>query len=201
MTVIGCVFAGGKGRRLGGRDKAQLMLDGVPLWQRVIHRLESMVDQLIVTGPTRPDWALEGSRYRFVADIQVNGEPVGPAGGLLAALEWGLDQAGPETRVLTVPVDAPFYPVDLYAGLAAGQGAAPVALVEAGARLQPAFGLWSCAVAQDVRKYVEDGNFALHAIARQTGAATVRFDVKDEAFLNINTPEDLARAESLAARK
>ena len=199
MRVIGCIFAGGQGRRLGGRDKSQLVLAGAPLWKRVTDRLSPMVDQLIVTGPTAPDWESRLVGWTFVPDIQLDGKPIGPAGGLLAGLLWGLDQIGPDARLLTVPVDAPFFPDDLHAKLEAGLGTAPAALAKTDTRLQPAFGLWSCAVAPDVRKSVEAKDFALHVIAQRIGAAGVRFETEGNAFLNINTPEDLARAEKLAA--
>ena len=195
MSVIGCVFAGGKGRRLGGRDKSKLVLAEVPLWKHVTDRLSPMVDRLIVTGATAPDWIGEVSGCTFVPDVELADEPIGPAGGLFAGLEWGLAQTGSNARLLTVPVDAPFFPKDLYEKLATGLGTAPAALAETDARLQPAFGLWSCAVAPNVRKSVESQDFALHVIARRIGATSVRLEVEENAFLNINTPEDLKDAE------
>lgn len=198
MSLIGCIFAGGKGRRLGGRDKSQLVLAGVPLWKHVADRVSPMVDRLIVTGPTAPDWVSELSECTFVPDVEPGGEAVGPAGGLLAGLEWGLSESGPDARLLTVPVDAPFFPNDLNSKLEAGLGTALAALAETDARLQPAFGLWSCAVAPVVRKSVEAKDLALHVIARHIGATSVRFEAEEKTFLNINTPEDLAHAEKLA---
>ncbi|MEQ3648277.1 NTP transferase domain-containing protein [Hyphomonas sp.] len=195
MTVMGCLFAGGAGRRLGGMDKALIELSGSPLWRRATHRIAPMVDQMVVTGRTAPGWRKAVPGLVFVPDFQPNGGPIGPAGGLLAALEHGLLQNGPESFLLTVPIDAPFFPVELFEQLSAGRGSARAVLVETEFRLQPTFGLWSCALAPDVHACVEQGKFALHAIADHVGAAKVRFQAEEEAFLNINTPEDLQRAE------
>ncbi len=199
MAVMGCLYAGGAGRRLGGMDKALIELSGSPLWKRAIHRLAPMVDQMVVTGCTAPAWSEAVPGLVFVRDFQPNGEPIGPAGGLLAALEHCLLENGPESFLLTVPVDAPFFPVDLFEQLSTGHGSAHAALAEPEFRLQPTFGLWSCALAPDVRACVEQGKFALHAIADHVGAAKVRFQTEEEAFLNINTPEDLQRAEAIAS--
>lgn len=199
MTVMGCLFAGGAGRRLGGVEKALIEFSGSPLWKRATHRITPMVDQMVVTGPTAPEWSEAVPGLVFVRDFQTNGEPIGPAGGLLAALEHCLREKGPESLLLTVPIDAPFFPVDLFAQLSTGRGNARAALVETEFRLQPTFGLWSCALAPDVRSCVKQGKLALHAIADHVGAVKVRFQAEDEAFLNINTPEDIQRAEAVAA--
>ena len=199
MAVVGCLFAGGVGRRLGGMDKALIELSGSPLWKRATDRLAPMVDQIVVTGRTAPAWSEAVPGLVFVPDFQPNGEPIGPAGGLFAALEHCLLENGPESTLLTIPVDAPFFPVDLFEHLSTGRGSAQAALAETEFRAQPTFGLWSCALSPNVRACVEQGKFALHAIADHVGAAKVWFQTEDEAFLNINTPEDLQRAEVIAS--
>ena len=130
MTVMGCLFAGGAGRRLGGVEKALIEFSGSPLWKRATPRITPMVDQMVVTGPTAPEWSEAVPGLVFVQDFQPNGEPIGPAGGLLAALENCLREKGPESLLLTVPIDAPFFPVDLFAQLSTGHGNARAALVE-----------------------------------------------------------------------
>lgn len=201
MTVLGCILAGGKGRRLGGQDKAVLTLDGLPLWKHVSDRLKPMVSQLIVTASSPPAWLVGDSLFEFVTDVRPDGEAIGPAGGLLAALEWGLAKAGSNATVLTAPVDAPFFPEDLYSRLSAGLESRQVSLAQTASRLQPAFGLWSCRVAPHVRKCIEDKDFAMHVIAQRIGASFVLFDAEDHAFHNINTRDDLARAESWVANR
>ncbi len=39
MNVLGVILAGGQSERMGGAAKALLPLDGVPLIERVFHRL------------------------------------------------------------------------------------------------------------------------------------------------------------------
>jgi molybdenum cofactor guanylyltransferase len=199
MSVLGCLFAGGSGRRFGGQDKALIELSGIPLWKRTTDRVAPMIDALVVTGRREPDWISEVPGLKFVQDFRIEGNSIGPAGGLLAALEHGVRQNGRDSFVLTIPVDAPFFPTDMLERLSSGRGTRCAAVADSAGRLQPTFGLWSCALAPDVRAFIEQGEFALHAIANHVDAAKVRFEGGDTAFLNINTPEDFQRAEAAAA--
>lgn len=98
MTVMGCLFAGGAGRRLGGVEKALIEVSGSPLWKRATHRITPMVDQMVVTGPTAPEWSEAVPGLVFVQDFQPNGEPIGPAG---ASRSIGALSARERTRELT----------------------------------------------------------------------------------------------------
>ena len=198
MSVLGCIFAGGKGRRLGGQDKALLELEGTPFWQIVSDRLRPMVNGGCVTGHMDPEWRAQIDDFEFVRDCKVDGDAIGPAGGLLAALEWGLEFAGPEARLLTVPVDAPFFSENLFDHLNEGVGTAPAALATTAHQLQPTFGLWTCHLAALVRGCVEADDFALHVIAKKAGAAFVHFDDENRSFMNINTPNDLRLAQKIS---
>src|SRR5271165_4494708 len=97
MTLATVLLAGGESRRMG-RDKATLIIDGIPLWQRQLDLLRSLSpDALFVSARERPAWLPEGAR--FVAD------PVparGPLGGLTATLA-----VMESTHLLALAVDMP----------------------------------------------------------------------------------------------
>lgn len=200
LTVIGCILAGGQGRRLGGRDKSLIELNGFPLWAHVSKRLRPMTDKIVVTGRQAPDWAIPKNEVAFIPDALSQGEPVGPAGGLLAALEFGKAQFDSRALVLTVPVDVPFFPLDLLAQLDAGRGAAAASIAITDKRVQPAFGLWRCALAPKVRLCVQNDELAMRDIARSVEAAGVSFANEHDEFLNLNTQGDIQKAEQLVAQ-
>ncbi|MAK60828.1 MAG: hypothetical protein CMK09_07605 [Ponticaulis sp.] len=196
-NLIGAILAGGKGRRLGERDKALIELNQTPLYEYATRKLSAMTDELIILSPERPSWIENCEAVRWVQDEQFPETEIGPAGGLLAALSGASQTHGASSWVVTVPVDAPFFPETLLDRLAGAlDDKARVAIVRCDGRLHPTFGLWSADLVDEVRQLVEDGNRALHRIATEVGAIEVLFD-KPEAFLNINTLEDLARAETL----
>lgn len=198
-TIIGTLFAGGRGRRLGNKDKARLRLAGRPLWKIAEERLLPGVDKLITTGPSRPEWLSETKDIDFVQDALIDGEAIGPAGGLVAALNYALEHYGPEALILTVPVDAPFFPSDLVERMRVHMDANTRAAIAEGAdRLQPAFGMWKAGQFDEVRHLISEGVIALHALAKSVGAKRISFEDVDETFLNINTIEDLRRADAMA---
>jgi molybdopterin-guanine dinucleotide biosynthesis protein A len=64
----------------------------------------------------------------------------------------------------------------------------------------PTVALWSVALRRDLRAALASGLRKVGQFADEHGAALAEFPVGPiDPFLNINTPEDLARAEALLA--
>ena len=62
----------------------------------------------------------------------------------------------------------------------------------------PTFGLWPVALREDLRASLEDGVRKVVLWTDRHGAATALFPAEPfDPFFNINTPEDLTRAETL----
>lgn len=183
MMRIGLILAGGQARRMGGIDKASAILNGRPLIHHVLERLAPQVDQVLISG--RLDY---GSGLTVLAD-RTDG-PAGPAAGLHAAAKHLANV--PDCGLITVPVDAPFLPLDLVERLCAG----PLpAIAHAGGRMQPAFSAWTPdEVAAQLAHRPAGAGLALIQLARDANARTVAFD-DPGAFRNINSAEDLAAAE------
>ncbi|WP_224816907.1 molybdenum cofactor guanylyltransferase [Hasllibacter sp. MH4015] len=184
--VPGVILASGAGRRIGG-DKAQVMLAGRPLWRHVADRVAPQVSVLAINGP-----GVWGD-YGHVRD-EVPG--LGPLGGVLAAMRWGAGQGA--ERVLTVAVDTPFLPGDLVARLADTDG--PVAIARTGDGLHGTTALWDVALAGDLHAALARGTRKVTDWAGHHGIAPVDFpDTTPPAFFNVNTAQDLARAEAWLA--
>jgi len=97
MTLAAVLLAGGESRRMGC-DKATLVLDGIPLWQRQLALLRELSPcALLVSGREPPAWLPPDAR--FIADSP---PARGPLGGLAAALE-----ALPATHLLALAIDLP----------------------------------------------------------------------------------------------
>lgn len=182
--TLGCVLAGGEARRMGGGDKTLRMLHGRPLLAHILARLAPQCAALAISA--------NGDASRFAAyglPVWPDATPgLGPLGGVLAALE-----DSPLPFVLTVPGDAPFLPPDLVARLHAGRGAATVAQAASGGRGHPVIALWPRSLAPALRQALAEGERAVGRFAAAQGVARVEWP--GEPFLNINTPEDLARAQ------
>ena len=184
---LGVILAGGAGRRIGG-GKPLVMLAGRPLIAHVIARLDPQCAALAIN--TNDPAGLAALGVPVIADGVDGGQ--GPLSGILAAMDWAASQGAP--RVLTAPVDTPFLPRDLAARLAEAQ--APIALAATDDGVQGTCGLWDMGLRMALAQALADGRRKVSEFAMAQGAVTVRFDAAD-AFLNINTPDDLAAAKAM----
>lgn len=195
MRIFGVILAGGQGRRMGGADKAFLPLAGRPLVAHLRDRLEPQVEALAISA--NGDGARFGSSLPVLADLSLPNGAAGPLAGLYAALCWAKPLGA--TAVLSAPVDAPFLPGDLCPRLCLAAEDAPegLALARAGGRVHPTFGLWPVGLVEALGAFLTSGaKPKVLDFAQAHGAAMAEFP-DAVAFENLNTPEDLARAEAL----
>ncbi len=187
-STIGLILAGGRGRRLGGQDKAFVRLGGETLFERMRARLSPQVDQIAVSSNADPQ-VFAGSGLEVVVDLKPG--YLGPLAGIHAALtRW------PQMCVLSVAVDLPFVPHDLAARLHATLGEAACAYATDGAHHALAI-LWAPGQAPAIERFLDAGERGVHAYITAHGrpVAFVAGTDSDIGF-NINTPEDLAAAEA-----
>jgi len=199
-STLGLVLAGGLARRMGGGDKARIKIGGLTILQRVLDGIAPQCSGLIINA--------NGDPVRF-ADV---GLPVvadsvpdfaGPLAGILAGLDWAAANAPQIDWLLSVPGDCPFLPKDLVARLHEARIAAgtPLACARSGEWRHPVVALWPVALREDLRRALVDEN--LHKIEIWTarhGVALADWSAEPvDPFFNVNTPEDAARAEQIAA--
>jgi molybdenum cofactor guanylyltransferase len=98
MTFSAVLLAGGESRRLGN-DKAQVIFEGEPLWQRQLRLLRNLQpEQVVVSARIEPKW-----RPREVAAILDDAPSRGPMSGICAALS-----RMKTSHLLVLAVDMPF---------------------------------------------------------------------------------------------
>lgn len=190
--IVAVVLAGGQARRMGGGDKALLLLAERTLLDHVLARVGPQVDEVVLNA--------NGDLARFAhcgLPVVADGIGAGPLAGVLAGLRWAqLHRRGAD--VLAVPTDTPFLPDDLVVRLRAERGTAALACVSSGGRLHPVIGLWPVALADALEASLRGGERRVEAWMKGQGLAEVAFDVGPDGdpFANLNTPEDLASAET-----
>lgn len=199
LTSAVLFLAGGEGRRLGGADKALLPLAGRPLIARAMARLAMQSSEHLISANGDP------SRFAAFGCPVVADEPAGrhgPLAGLLAGLDWFARERPTIAHVLSLPADTPFPPPDLIPRLDAARRAADaeIAVAASAGRTHHAVALWPVAIRTALRKaLVDDGERAVSRFAARFSCATVEWPAfPHDPFLNINTPDDLARAEAIA---
>jgi molybdopterin-guanine dinucleotide biosynthesis protein A len=198
--VLGLVLAGGLARRMGGGDKARLRIGNQTILERVLERLAPQCAALVINANGDP--ARFADTHLPVVPDTVSGF-VGPLAGILAGLEWAAAHAPPVTDVVSVPGDCPFLPSDLVARLAAARREAgnPIACARSGEWRHPVIALWPVALRADLRMaLVERGLRKIEMFAAPYGVAIADWPVTPvDPFFNVNTPEDAAEANRMAA--
>lgn len=186
------ILAGGRGRRMGGADKALILLAGRPLLSHVLDRMAPQAGRIALSA--------NGAPARFAAFglpvLPDAGADLGPMAGLLAGLDWAA-ALGDATHLLTLSVDTPFLPADLASRLASAAGQTGLALAESRGRLHPTCGLWPLHLRAPLARALATGERRIGDWALAQGAVSVAFDGDPDPFLNLNRPEDTALAERL----
>lgn len=182
--ISGGILAGGQGSRLGGVDKGWLDYQGKPLIAHVLDRLAPQVGQIMLNANrNQPRYAELG--YPVVNDAH-GGYP-GPLAGIYALLN-----ACETPWLLIAPCDAPFLPLDLASRLfqALETENAVIAIARDAKRKQPTHALIRQSLLADLDAFLQRGERKVMAWYAQHKHCFVEFD--ERAFVNINTPEDLA---------
>jgi molybdenum cofactor guanylyltransferase len=196
--VAGLLLAGGQSRRMGGGDKSLLPLGSRPILAHIIDRARPQVGSLALNA--------NGDPARFapfglpVLPDLIEGY-AGPLAGVLTGLRWAGTRADRPDWIVTIATDTPFFPTDLVARMlgAVRDGDFELACAASGGRSHPVFGLWPVRLAAELETaLLLEGMRKIDAWTARYRLAVVEFDsVPCDPFFNVNTPEDLARAQRL----
>ena len=197
LPCTGVVLAGGAATRYGGLPKGLERVGGRRIIDRVADALRDVTDDLLLVAnvPEAVQW---------LPGVPVQRDIVPNAGGL-GGMHAALHAAG--APVLIVAWDMPFVPPALLVRLRELGDGADVVVPESGSRrgVEPlcAFYAPSCLpaiernLAADDRRVV--GFHDQVRVARLPADEVSAFGDPELLFMNVNTPDDLARAEAHAA--
>jgi molybdopterin-guanine dinucleotide biosynthesis protein A len=191
IAITGLILAGGRGQRMGGRDKGLQIFAGRPLAEHVAERLRPQVGTLLISANRHRD------AYAALGADVVSDETqdfAGPLAGMLAGL-----RAARTDYVLTAPCDSPYLPEDLGERLAgalcaslAGTATSP-SLAAYAATAQgphPVFALLHRSLADDLAATLAAGEHRVRAWLSRHKALQVHFG-EERPFYNVNTLDDL----------
>ena len=183
-SVTGVILAGGRGQRMGGRDKGLVDLAGQPMVRWVMDRLSPQVDRLIISANRHAD-----AYASFGAPVVADTQPgfAGPLAGIAAALS-----ATTTPWILTTPCDCPQLPDDLLQRLSRALQAqgGRLAIAHDGERPQPVFALLHQSLMPDLEAFISAGERKAWIWCQRHHAAVADFSHCARAFTNINTPQE-----------
>jgi len=194
LTVA--VQAGGRSSRMGS-DKALLRLDGIPLIERLLQRVSGLGEEILITTNRPQDYQYLG--LRLASDPE-------PGGGALHGLHTALEAARGQT-VLVLACDMPFVSRPLLEHMLQLAEAADLVVPRRGGEYEPLHAVYSkgclpaleAALLQGERRMISFfPSLNLHTVEQEE---IDRLDPEGLSFFNVNTPEDLRKAERILAQK
>ena len=199
-ATLGVILAGGLARRMGGGDKSMRLIGGRTLLESVIARLAPQCDALVLNA--------NGNAARFDAfDLPVIADTVqgfaGPLAGILAGLDWAAANKPDAEWIVSAAADTPFLPRDLVVRLHEAQRErnAPIAVAASSNQPHHVIALWSIRLRDDIHRALtqDDVRGVGRFMARYAPAMASWPSETFDPFFNVNTIEDLAEAERIAA--
>jgi len=184
------ILAGGRARRLGGRDKSQLVIDGRTILDRQLHVLHRIADRVVIV-------ANEPARFAGLG-VPVFGDLVpdaGALGGIYTALALANDP------VLVVACDMPYLTAPFLTRVMGAAHDVDIVVPRAADGYHPLCACYTQACAEPIRQRVDRGELKVLDLFDDVHVRTIdpveiaAFDPDGLLLLNINTPDDLARAE------
>jgi molybdenum cofactor guanylyltransferase len=190
----GAILAGGHARRLGGLNKAGLILQpgGASVLDRQLARLRRVVDRTIIIANDAGPFS--GTGVPVIPDMV-------PDGGALGALYTAVHAAETEWT-LVVACDMPFVSERLLAHLVSVGRSVDIAIPRTARGYEPLCATYSRRSASGLRRLIDERKFRLSEVATLPGLSVHEvgrdeletFGSEEVLFFNLNTPDDHARA-------
>jgi molybdopterin-guanine dinucleotide biosynthesis protein A len=195
-SVAAAILAGGRGRRMGGLNKAGLHLGALRIIDRQLAVLRRVADPVFVVAADASTFTEPG--IRVVADL-VPG--AGALGGIYTAI-----LSSPRDRTLVVACDMPFLDERLIARLAA-PSAADLVVPRPPAGYEPLCATYARRCADAIHARILRGELKAAEIVRDVSVEEIgpdllaTYDPHGVLFTNVNTPHDYERALELLERE
>lgn len=192
--VSAVILAGGLARRFQGEDKGLIKLANRPLAAWTAERLSGHAAEILINANRNL------GRYASIGHTVVPDylpDHPGPLAGLLSAA-----RTAQQEWLLCVPCDVPFLPLDLVMQLYDHAIASQIRLARAADETGTHFAIMLVHrdLIADLNEFVSEGGRQVQAWQARHASETIYFGDDPYAFLNINTPDDLRKAERIAHR-
>jgi molybdopterin-guanine dinucleotide biosynthesis protein A len=185
---------------MGGGDKARVTIGDATILQRALACLAPQCARVVINANGNPV-RFADTRLPVVADSVP--DFAGPLAGILAGLDWAAANAPQCEWLVSVPGDCPFLPADLVTRLHKARVGAgtPLACARSGEWRHPVVALWPLSLREDLRHaLVAEGLRKIEIWTVRHGVAVADWPVEPvDPFFNVNTPEDAAQAQAIAA--
>ena len=192
-NILGVVLAGGKSQRFG-EDKCQVKLGDKLLIDYILSEILDEFKEVLLISNNKIKYNYS-DKISLVEDTK---KGLGPLGGILTAMKWIKENNKSYKWISTFPSDTPFFKKQIlnnfleeiknYEG--------KLFFINSNDTRHNIFGLWSIDLLERLEKDLDNGERKVEMWANKIGVKSInmKFENKDP-FFNINTKEDLIKAE------
>jgi molybdopterin-guanine dinucleotide biosynthesis protein A len=201
--VAAVILAGGRGERLGGVVKANLVVGGTRLLERVAGAIEPVDAVLIAHGAAAPEALYLMPWQTPVPDLDTG--YAGPLAGLAGAVAWCTTNEEPPDILVTAAVDTPFLPKHFAALMVEALGDGSALVARHGGQDYPTNAAWRLSAIAGLPERLRAGTapHSLRKLAAELSAGVLDWPESHggDPFANANTPAELAALEARATAR
>lgn len=191
-NIAAAILSGGRNRRMAGKNKAFVEIDGAPLIQKTVKLLKEIFSEILIVTNSREEYLTYKDDCRIISDEI---KDIGPLGGIHAALSKTSKEA-----VFFVACDMPFlHNAYIREELEYFDKVDCEALVpRIGALIEPLHAIYRKDLRDKVSGFIKtSGDHSIKSFLKTIG--TAYWDLEDDLlhrkiFKNLNTEEDLREA-------
>ncbi|MCI4680555.1 molybdenum cofactor guanylyltransferase [Rhodoblastus acidophilus] len=203
--ILALILAGGLSRRMEGAAKPLLRLGGRRLIDWAIEKARAQCGAVALNlHDDAPETTAPFADLGLAIAPDAAPGRLGPLAGVLGGLDFAARHDPGAEFVLSLPCDSPFLPDDLAQRLrdAASETRSGLACAASGGRVHHVVALWPLRLREDLRRALLERDMrAVGQFQRAYDAAIVDWPAAArDPFFNVNTPDDLARAEMLMGK-
>ena len=194
-NILGVVLAGGKSQRFG-EDKSQVKLQNKLLIDYILTEIEDEFNEILIIANEKINFN-ESQKISVTKDFKSG---LGPLGGVLTAMKWIKENNKKYEWISTFPSDTPFFTKKelnyFYENIK--ENNSKLFFIKNKNTRHNIFGLWSLNLIDQLEKDLLNGERKVEVWADSIGVSTVNIEYKKpDPFFNINTKEDLKKAEEM----
>ncbi|MGI8385830.1 molybdenum cofactor guanylyltransferase [Robertmurraya sp. P23] len=191
LSRTGIILAGGQSSRMG-QNKALMMIDGVPVIERIANELEKISDELLIVTNTFHTY-----EYLNIPMVEDEQKGKGPIAGIQAGLK-----ASRSEKNLIVACDMPFISLSLGEFLLEELEGYQAAIPKLDGRIHPLFGAYRKDALQAVSQSLERNELRIMCLLQNLHVRYISEDilrrkgivVKDTAVFNMNDQIEYEKA-------
>ena len=194
-NILGTVLAGGKSQRFG-EDKSQVKLAGKLLIDHMLTEIIDEFKELLIVSNNKISFH-NSEKISIIEDCE---KGLGPLGGVLSAMKWIKENQKDYQWIATFPVDTPFFKRQILKDFIQNINfnESDLFFIKSNNTRHNIFGLWSINLLDKLEEDLNNGERKVELWANNTGVKIINMEFSNnDPFFNINTKEDLKKAEEI----